>query len=174
MRRIIPLLTLITILTLSPVLSMSAAQQPLKVAFFGFELINTSLEPTTPAEEARIKQLNDIYRDMLEKSGHYQFVPISPAIQKQIDESTKISTCNGCQLIWAREAGADLAAYGEVQKVSNLILNLNVYMQESKDGHQYFGRSVDIRGNTDETWQHGIRYLVKNYLLAAADQAEKH
>jgi hypothetical protein len=154
--------------------SPSRAEQPIKVAFFGFELINTSLEQTTPAEETRIKQLNDIYRDMLEKSGHYQFVPISPAIQKQIEESTKISTCNGCQLIWAREAGADLAAYGEVQKVSNLILNLNVYMQESKDGHQYFGRSVDIRGNTDETWQHGIRYLIKNYLLAAADQAEKH
>jgi hypothetical protein len=28
-----------------------------------------------------------------------------------------------------------------------------------------FVKSVDIRGNTDESWQHGINYIVKNYLL---------
>jgi len=26
--------------------------------------------------------------------------------------------------------------------------------------------SVDIRGNTDESWTRGINYLVKNYVLA--------
>jgi hypothetical protein len=30
-----------------------------------------------------------------------------------------------------------------------------------------FVHSVDIRGNTDESWTHGLNYLVKNYLLAA-------
>jgi hypothetical protein len=30
-----------------------------------------------------------------------------------------------------------------------------------------FVRSVDIRGNTDETWTRGLRYLLRNYLLAS-------
>ena len=28
-----------------------------------------------------------------------------------------------------------------------------------------FVRSVDIRGNTDESWSRSLTYLVKNYLL---------
>ena len=33
-----------------------------KVAFFGFQLINTSLEPTTLIEAGRVKMLDDLYR----------------------------------------------------------------------------------------------------------------
>ena len=33
-------------------------------------------------------------------------------------------------------------------------------------GKLVFVHSVDIRGNTDESWTRGITYLVKNYLLA--------
>jgi Protein of unknown function (DUF2380) len=28
-----------------------------------------------------------------------------------------------------------------------------------------FVRAVDIRGNTDESWRHGLDYLLRNYLL---------
>jgi hypothetical protein len=38
-------------------------------------------------------------------------------------------------------------------------------MDETKDGRRYFAHSVDIRGNTDESWERGIRYLLRNYLL---------
>ena len=98
-------------------------------------------------------------------SGRYEILPLSEALTKKIAQSSKITGCNGCQIDWAREAGADLAVWGTVQKVSNLILNENVYIDDAKDGSQYFGRSVDIRGNTDESWERGIRYLVRNYLL---------
>ena len=29
-----------------------------------------------------------------------------------------------------------------------------------------FVHSVDIRGNTDESWMRGMTYMVKNYVLA--------
>ena len=54
--------------------------------------------------------------------------------------------------------------WGTVQKVSNLILNINLYIDEVQTGRKVLGTSVDIRGNTDETWRHGIRYLVENNL----------
>jgi hypothetical protein len=53
-----------------------------------------------------------------------------------------------------------------VQKVSDLILNINVYMADVAAGKLAFVHSVDIRGNTDESWTRGVTYLVKNYLLA--------
>ena len=90
---------------------------------------------------------------------------LSDELKQKIAQSPAITGCNGCQIDWARQAGADLAVWGTVQKVSNLILNINVYMDDTKDGHQYFGHSVDIRGNTDKSWQHGIRYLVRHYLF---------
>lgn len=147
------------------VITHSQAKEKLKVAFFGFELINTSPEPTRDAETQRIARVGELLVKMLSESGRYEVLPLSGALTKKIAQSSKITGCNGCQIDWAREAGADLAVWGTVQKVSNLILNENVYIDDAKDGSQYFGRSVDIRGNTDESWERGIQYLVRNYLL---------
>jgi Protein of unknown function (DUF2380) len=45
------------------------------------------------------------------------------------------------------------------------ILNINVYMEDAESGKMKFARSVDIRGNTDESWRRGLDYLLRNYLL---------
>jgi hypothetical protein len=143
----------------------TASGEPLRVAFFGFELINTSLEPTRNEEDARTVMVVEQFRQILEESDRYQFVTLSDELKKKIAQSSDISGCNGCQIDWARQAGADLAAWGTVQKVSNLILNINLNMDCAKDGRHHFSRSVDIRGNTDESWRRGVRYLVRYYLL---------
>ena len=54
----------------------------------------------------------------------------------------------------ARRLDADLALVGWVQKVSNLILNVNVVIRDVSTREQVFASSVDIRGNTDESWLH--------------------
>jgi hypothetical protein len=148
-----------------PVIAQTADGKPLKVAFFGFDLINTSLKPIQDVERQRGAMVGEVLRQMLADSGQYQIVPLSNELKQKIAQSPDISGRNGCQIDWAGEAGADLAVWGTVQNVSNLILNLNVYMDDTKDGHQYFGRSVDIRGNTDESWQRGVQYLVRQFLL---------
>ena len=53
-----------------------------------------------------------------------------------------------------------------VQKVSNLILNINVYMADVANDKMTFIKSVDVRGNTDESWSRSMTYLLNNYLLA--------
>ncbi len=50
-------------------------------------------------------------------------------------------------------------------EVSNLILNLNVGIREADGKRKVFAASVDIRGNTDESWRHGIRYLIKRKMF---------
>jgi hypothetical protein len=46
-----------------------------------------------------------------------------------------------------------------------LILNINVYIEDAGSGKMVFVKSVDIRGNTDESWRRGLDYLLRNYLL---------
>jgi hypothetical protein len=135
------------------------------VAFFGFQLINTSLEPTTPVEASRIKMLDDLFRQKLGSSGRFKIVPIPPDTQQRIAAGPEISGCNGCERDYAKSIGANWVAWGTVQKVSNLILNINVYMEEAASGKLEFVKSVDIRGNTDESWRQGLDYMLRHYLF---------
>jgi hypothetical protein len=135
------------------------------VAFFGFHLINTSLEPTTPTENERVRMLGDLFREKVAASGRFNLVAIPPDLREKIEAGPEIGSCNGCEHDFAQTLGADLAAWGTVQKVSNLILNINVYMADAPTGKMEFVRSVDIRGNTDESWRHGLDYMLRHYLF---------
>ena len=54
-----------------------------------------------------------------------------------------------------------------MQKVSNLILNMNVYIEDVATKKMLLVSSVDLRGNTDESWSRSLVYLVKNSVLPA-------
>jgi hypothetical protein len=141
------------------------AEERLKVAFFGFELINTSPEPVGEGERRRIALIGEVFAKMLTDSGRYEIAPLPETLRRRIAQSAEITGCNGCEIEWAREAGADIAAFGTVQKVSNLILNENIYMNRVDGGAPFFSGSVDIRGNTDESWSRGMKYLIGEYFL---------
>jgi len=141
-----------------------AADRP-RIAFFGFSLINTSLEPTTREEENRLRMLDDLLREKLVASGKFTIADISSELEKEIARGADIRDCNGCERDYAKRAGADWAAWGTVQKVSNLILNINLYMEDQRTGKLAFGSSVDIRGNTDESWRRGLDYMLRHYLF---------
>jgi len=145
--------------------STAHAADPPRVAFLGFAIINTSLEPTKPEEDARLRMLDDLLREKLEASGRFMLVRIPPDLQQEIARGPEIRDCNGCERGYALKAGADWAAWGTVQKVSNLILNINLYMDDARSGKLEFVKSVDIRGNTDESWRHGLDYMLRHYLF---------
>ncbi len=47
-----------------------------------------------------------------------------------------------------------------MQKVSNLILNLNIEVKDVATGKTLYTKSVDLRSNSDKSWLRGIRYMV--------------
>ena len=77
-----------------------------------------------------------------------------------------MQACGGCDVQYAQKLGADLAITGVVQKVSNLILNMNIYLRDVHTGGVIAVMSADMRGNTDESWSRATNYLVRNRLLA--------
>jgi hypothetical protein len=109
--------------------------------------------------------LDEFFRQRLDNSGRFNIVPIPPDLQQRIAAGPEISGCNGCERDYAKSIGASWAVWGTVQKISNLILNINVYMEEAASGKLEFVKSVDIRGNTDESWRHGLDYMLRHYLF---------
>ncbi len=55
--------------------------------------------------------------------------------------------------------------YGWVQKVSNLILNINLVIEDAQTGKVLRADSVDIRSNTDNSWSRGLRFLLNERLF---------
>ncbi len=150
----------------------AAAQAPSDqvktVALLGVQFLNDNedREPTTDAERARLAAIKDLFKSELEASGRYKFVPIPPDAAAKIAAGPEIGNCGGCEFKYGAQLRAGLAAWIVVQKVSNLILNFNVYVADVAANKLAFAHSVDIRGNTDESWTRGMTYLVKNYVLA--------
>lgn len=132
-----------------------------RIAVFDFSLLDTSPAPPTPEELARLKQLSAQLRTEL--AAHYTVIDAA-AQQAKLDVNS-IRGCNGCELDVARALGAEQVAYGWVQKVSNLILNINVVVEDVASGHDLKAESVDIRSNTDESWGRGLRYLIKERMF---------
>ncbi len=146
----------------------AAAEPAVRAAVFDFELIDTSLEGEMSGQRAdeqqRLKMISEQLRRQLSESGRYVVVDEAPAAQA-IAEAGYLHGCNGCEADIARALGAELAITGTVQKVSNLILNINIYLRDAKSGESLGGMSADIRGNTDKSWSRGVSYLVRNRLL---------
>jgi hypothetical protein len=61
-------------------------------------------------------------------------------------------------------AGAALVGVGWVQRVSHLILNLililNLGLWATGDDRLVLTKSVDIRGDNDESWRRGMAYML--------------
>jgi hypothetical protein len=148
--------------------SLAARADEPKAAVFDFELIDTSLQGEKDGqradEQARLLRAGDQLRKGLEESGKYVLVDIAPVRAEA--HNSNLQACGGCDVQFAQKLGADLAITGTVQKVSNLILNMNVYIRNARTGHLVTAMSADFRSNTDESWSRTVSYLLRNRLLA--------
>lgn len=137
------------------------------VAFLAvdFQNDNEVYEPTSDAERARLAAIEAQFQEQLQESGRYTFVDVPPDVRSRIDKGQAMGDCGGCEIDFGRELGGDVVAWINVQKVSNLILNMNVYMADVDSKQVSFVQSVDIRGNDDESWSRSLDYLIRNYLV---------
>jgi Protein of unknown function (DUF2380) len=145
-----------------------ARAAPSQVAVFDFEFIDTSLQgevdgPRTD-EQGRLMRAGDQVRKALAESGRFTVLDIAPV--NVAAHGSNLQACGGCEVALARQLGADLVITGTVQKVSNLILNINFYLRDVHTGQLVTAMSADMRGNTDESWTRAADYLLRNRLLA--------
>ncbi len=103
-------------------------------------------------------------RKLLAQSGEVEVVDVTPAAARIADEGP-VYKCNGCEDDIAKSLGADWVATLLVQKTSNLILSFRVKIDDARSGKLVRAGLADIRGDTDDGWVRGVRWIVKNRLL---------
>ena len=150
------------------IVPLAARAAPSQVAVFDFELIDTSLQGEVDGprldEQGRLKRAGEQVRKALADSGKFTVLDIAPV--NVAAHGSNLQACGGCEVKLARQIGADLVITGTVQKVSNLILNINFYLHDVHTGQLVIAMSADMRGNTDESWTRAADYLLRNRLLA--------
>ncbi|MEQ1653647.1 MAG: DUF3280 domain-containing protein [Hyphomicrobium sp.] len=110
---------------------------------------------------ARMRLVAAELKALMEKAGTYEVVDLS-AYAADIDKASPFNKCDGCEVDIAKKAGADLAVTGFVDKLSDALISLQLFARDVATGEMKKTMSAEIRGNTDELWLHGIRYLWKN------------
>lgn len=143
-----------------------ARAEPPKAAVFDFQLANVGIQEPTDADKARLKPLSDQLRSLLRESARYEIVSTDP-VSEEVAKGLDLRRCNGCAEEYAKKLGADVAITGEIQKVSNLILNINVYAKNLRSDKAEQAYSVDIRRDNDVSFDRGVKYLVKNNMPPA-------
>jgi hypothetical protein len=133
----------------------------------GFELIEEHPNPALAADQARrIAALDRQLREGLAEAGLYRLVD-ETSMRAVVDElKTKheyLYRCVECAQVVGLAAQTDLVLMGWVQKVSELILNINIELHSVAGDRVVLAKSVDLRGNTDESWRRGLRFMLRDW-----------
>ncbi|WP_417728983.1 DUF3280 domain-containing protein [Roseovarius sp.] len=148
--------------------AMAQGRDGASVAFLGITFIDTSTEgaynPVRADETARLVLVQDYVRSRFAESG-FALLDLSP-IAEDLATVSNPADCYGCETRLAARLDADYVLVGEVQKVSNLILSMNLVLRAVPSGVVVRARAVDIRSNTDDSWLRGMRYIFKTHIFA--------
>jgi hypothetical protein len=158
----------ITLAVLMLMFAGGACAEPVKAAVFDFELIDTSLQGELQGprkdEQERLMRAGEQLRQALKDSGRFVVLDVAPV--NAAAHNSNLQACGGCDVKFAQQLGADLAITGLVQKVSNLILSMNIYLHDARSGQPVAVLSADMRGDTDESWSRTMGWLIRNRVLA--------
>ncbi len=145
------------------------------VAIVPFDLIDTSLQglnvQVQNVDKAELKRLQKTVAQLsrqIDKSKLFKVVENKAAAQVARELQQQVAylhRCNGCEMRIGKLLNADYVLVGWVQKVSNLILNMNIVLRKVPRGEDIIGASADMRGNTDESWSRAATFLVEQRLF---------
>ena len=143
------------------------AQGAEPIAVIGFELVDDQPDPAR--DEAMRRRLAAIHAQLetgLVERGLYRLVDAAPAkalIDAARANNAFIYNCNGCLAEIGQRLGTRLVIVGWVQRVSELILNINVAVKDAKSGADVLSKSVDLRGNNDESFARGMNFMLRDW-----------
>jgi hypothetical protein len=150
---------------LAAVLFAATANAAQGILVLDFELIDELKQPGTEAEDARrLAAADGKLRAGLGECAGVQIVDAGPAaerVRKLQSQVAYLHRCNGCAADIGPGTGARLVLFPWVQKVSNLILNVNAEVRSVRDDSVVAVRSVDMRGNTDRSWERAVAALTR-------------
>jgi hypothetical protein len=169
----VPLAVLLALALTGPV---AAGQGAPRVAVLELEWIDTSVPGGMPseAEQRRLADSAERVRHTLDESQDYTLVDTAPAaaLIAELGTRQQLHRCTGCDVQIGQALDADLVVVLWVQKVSNLILNMNALVRDVHSGATVRTASVDMRGNADETWRRAAEKLGQRLATSGGQEAD--
>jgi hypothetical protein len=162
MMRFATLVRISTVVVCILTLTGAAAAAPV-AAIFPFEIYDTSGEPPQPDLAERLAMATRVLSEALEKTGRYTAVDLGP-LGADVAATSPRFRCGDCFLPVARKAGAAYAVVSVVHKVSSLISSMDIWIVDASSGASAAHLNGQIRGDTPEAYEHGVRFLVRNRL----------
>jgi Protein of unknown function (DUF2380) len=143
------------------------AAEPPTIAVIGFELVDDQPDPVRDADhKRRLAAIHAQLQQGLHQRGLYRVVDAAPA-QPMIDalraQNAFLYRCNGCLADVGQKLGTRLVVVGWVQRVSELILNVNVSVRVAATDEEVLAKSVDLRGNNDESWTRAMAFMLRDW-----------
>ena len=130
-----------------------------------FEFVEEMHDPrNAESDQNRLVLVNDELNRQIEACAAFTVIDGAPArsiITRARSRMAYLYRCNGCATEIGAAADSQFVLFPWVQKVSNLILNLNVEIRSAATDRVVAARSVDIRGNTDRSWLRGAKALAE-------------
>lgn len=137
------------------------AQDTMRVAVTPFEFLETSDAVSggrpTELEQQRLRAAEATVRNWFARQDGVELT--SPP---KVKDTRRLRGCDVCAFDLAQGVGADWITTGWVQKISELILNINLIVWDAGSEQRLASVSVDMRGNTDESWRRAAKRLLKN------------
>lgn len=144
----------------------ATAQQ--RTAVFDIEIYDTSGEGAPADRPQRLRRISDELSDLFAAAPGYRLVDLSEAAGRIAALGHRYG-CNGCEAAIAREHGAEVYVTGLIHKISTLILTIRITVHDAETGAVKVAGTADIRGDNDRAWSHGVRWLMRNRILAGGD-----
>ena len=138
-------------------------------AVFPFEIFDTSGEQSSAGRDARLEMATRVLAESLAKSELFSPVDLTP-LAAEVKATSPRYNCGNCFLPVA--AGAAVAVVPFVHKVSTLITTMDIWIFDVATGDVIVHASGQIRGDTDDAYAHGVRFLVKNRIVDTKNAEE--
>ncbi len=147
--------------------ALAADAEPPTLAVIGFELVDEQPDSARAAQlRGRLAAIKAQLEQGLQARALYRVVDTAAAaelIEAQRERHAFLYRCNACLAEVGQRLGTRLVAVGWVQRVSELILNINVSVRDAQTDAEVLSKSVDLRGNTDETWARGVNFMLRDW-----------
>ncbi len=138
------------------------------IAVFDFDFVdhvNSTRVMPLKEDTERVAALSALLRKKITESDRYRVIGVDPG-QEKTDGTNCPPLCVGFERKVSKAMGAELWMGSLVARVSPLIHSITVTINDAATGEPVWGRSMEVRGNTEKAWSRGVRSILRNYLFA--------
>jgi hypothetical protein len=145
------------------------ATASIKIAVFAFELEDftaAAAEGSSPNVTGSLAQATEEAKRQLQQSGRYSLVDTDDA-DITAAKGQGLRHCGGCEAAIAMKLGADQALIGVVTKISMTEYVVQMQVSDARKGAVISRFTTGLRMGAHESWSRGVRWLMKNRMLAS-------